>query len=81
MVHVSGMSVVLLPIAAYVLWLLPKLWRMGRRPADIPPGPPTIPIFGNLHQLPVDKPHLKLQEWAQEYGWVTLNIYSGLHLD
>jgi hypothetical protein len=68
MVHVSGTSIVLIPIAAYLLWLLPKLWRMGRRPADIPPGPPTIPIFGNLHQLPVDKPHLKLQQWAQEYG-------------
>ncbi|GIZ40708.1 hypothetical protein CKM354_000403600 [Cercospora kikuchii] len=45
-----------------------KPWRIGRRPTDIPPGPPTIPILGNLHQMPVVNPHLQLQKWAQEYG-------------
>jgi hypothetical protein len=45
-----------------------KVWNIGRRPADIPPGPPTLPILGNLHQMPIDKPHLQLQKWAQEYG-------------
>jgi hypothetical protein len=45
-----------------------KVSNIGRRPADIPPGPPTIPILGNLHQMPTDKPHLQLQKWAQEYG-------------
>jgi hypothetical protein len=48
--------------------LVKKVLNIGRRPADIPPGPPTIPILGNLHQMPIDKPHLQLQKWAQEYG-------------
>jgi hypothetical protein len=25
------------------------LCRIGRRPKDLPPGPPTVPILGNLH--------------------------------
>ncbi|PPJ56275.1 hypothetical protein CBER1_00735 [Cercospora berteroae] len=45
-----------------------KVWRIGSRPSDIPPGPPTIPILGNLHQMPVVNPHIQLQKWAQEYG-------------
>lgn len=45
-----------------------KSLRIGSRPADIPPGPPTIPILGNLHQMPVVNPHIQLQKWAQEYG-------------
>lgn len=49
---------------------LSKVWNIGRRPADIPPGPPTIPILGNLHQMPIDKPHIQLQKWAAEYGYV-----------
>lgn len=26
-----------------------RLLQVGRRPAGYPPGPPTIPILGNLH--------------------------------
>lgn len=50
------------------LFVLSKAWRIGRRPVDIPPGPPTIPILGNLHLMPTENPHLQLQKWAQEYG-------------
>jgi hypothetical protein len=50
------------------LLFLTQVWNIGRRPVDIPPGPPTIPILGNLHQMPIDKPHLQLQKWAEEYG-------------
>jgi len=58
----------------YVGWVVlsavfvKRVMDIGRRPADMPPGPPTIPILGNLHQMPVDKPHLHLQRWTQEYG-------------
>ncbi|EXJ69172.1 uncharacterized protein A1O5_08107 [Cladophialophora psammophila CBS 110553] len=63
--------------ARTVSWILASLvtvalaWRLSRygmRPKDYPPGPPTLPILGNLHQMPSSNLHLHLQKWAQEYG-------------
>ncbi|KAK5017381.1 hypothetical protein LTR60_001962, partial [Cryomyces antarcticus] len=28
-----------------------RLLRVGRRPSSYPPGPPTVPILGNIHQV------------------------------
>lgn len=52
----------LVAVAAY------SLRSVGRRPANYPPGPPTLPIIGNLHLMPKEKPHLQFQKWAEEYG-------------
>lgn len=32
------------------------------------PGPKTVPILGNLTQLPLQYTHVKMTEWAQTYG-------------
>jgi hypothetical protein len=55
-------------IAAVVAVGLFRLSRVGRRPKGYPPGPPTLPILGNLHLMPSEKPHLQFQKWAEEYG-------------
>ncbi|MCJ1348478.1 hypothetical protein MMC31_006710 [Peltigera leucophlebia] len=39
--------------------------RRGRR---LPPGPPTLPIIGNLHQVPKSGAHFQFTKWAREYG-------------
>lgn len=44
------------------------LSKVGRRPPDFPPGPATLPIIGNLHQLPSKDAYLQFEEWAREYG-------------
>ncbi|KAK3305140.1 uncharacterized protein B0T15DRAFT_370736, partial [Chaetomium strumarium] len=30
--------------------------------------PPTLPIVGNLHQMPTRDAHLQFEKWAREYG-------------
>ncbi|KAI1487972.1 cytochrome P450 [Biscogniauxia mediterranea] len=45
-----------------------KLSGVGHRPKGYPPGPPTLPLIGNLHLMPKEKVHLQLQKWAEEYG-------------
>ncbi|KAF2677370.1 cytochrome P450 [Lentithecium fluviatile CBS 122367] len=39
-----------------------------RRASDFPPGPPPIPILGNIHQIPLQKSYIKFAKWAQQYG-------------
>jgi hypothetical protein len=61
-----------LPIYPLILALLSllayRLRKVGRRPADYPPGPPTLPIIGNIHLMPKEKAHIQFQKWAEEYG-------------
>lgn len=59
---------VALPSLACLLVLLWRLGQVGRRPKGYPPGPPTLPLIGNLHQMPKHQPHKQLEAWAREYG-------------
>lgn len=54
-----------LSLLSLLLW---KGRQVGTRPPGCPPGPPTLPLIGNLHQMPVKDGFLQFQKWAQEYG-------------
>ncbi|ESK90559.1 cytochrome [Moniliophthora roreri MCA 2997] len=59
-------------------WLVPKILRVGRRESYLPPGPPTVPVLGNLHVFPTASAHIKFAEWGQQYGDIySLKISSG----
>ncbi|EFQ35355.1 cytochrome P450 [Colletotrichum graminicola M1.001] len=57
----------LIPLAVVAIAVY-QLQNVGRRPKGYPPGPPTLPLIGNLHQIPVTKPHIQFKKWAEEYG-------------
>ncbi|KAL1865421.1 hypothetical protein VTK73DRAFT_5265 [Phialemonium thermophilum] len=63
-----AVSPVLIAALSALVLLLHRLSKVGRRPKGYPPGPPTLPIIGNLHQMPKEKGHLQFQKWAEEYG-------------
>lgn len=65
LIQSQGLAYVLVAFFAISLW---KLSRIGRRPKDYPPGPPTLPLLGNLHQIPDKDRHLQFEKWAREYG-------------
>jgi len=62
---------VILPLGV-IVWFILKAARIGKREPDLPPGPPTSPLFGNLLIFPKTSAHYQLTEWAKKYG----EIYS-----
>ncbi|QKX58383.1 uncharacterized protein TRUGW13939_05505 [Talaromyces rugulosus] len=59
-------------LALAVFGLLYIFLTAGKRAKNLPPGPPTLPVLGNLHQIPRKGSYLKFTEWARKYG----GIYS-----
>lgn len=58
-----------LPLAVTtLLFACLKLKDVGRRPKGYPPGPPTLPIIGNLHLMPSKDAYIQFKKWAEEYG-------------
>lgn len=55
-------------IFAYLATKLYSAYDASCRDKTLPPGPPTSPFLGNLLQFPRTRLHLKLTEWAREYG-------------
>lgn len=58
----------LLGLAACLVAVLWRLSKIGQRPKGYPPGPPTLPLIGNLHQIPKEKRWVQFEKWAREYG-------------
>lgn len=54
-------------LAVVLVGVLFSFWYAAR-PARFPPGPPTVPIFGNSLGIPLYDIHLTLEDWAHRYG-------------
>ncbi|KAF8990695.1 cytochrome P450 [Hymenopellis radicata] len=58
-------SFIIVSLVAVVVYYI---FTLGRRENTLPPGPPTLPVLGNLLQFPKDNIYIKLTDWAKEYG-------------
>ncbi|XP_046662956.1 farnesoate epoxidase-like [Homalodisca vitripennis] len=58
-------------IAIIVLFILSALlmyiWNQ-KRPNNFPPGPPPLPIIGNIHQMPRGHFWIGVNKWSEDYG-------------
>ena len=56
-------------------WLAFYFLLSKRRPRmSLPPGPKSLPILGNLLDMPKDKPWVKYSQWSEEYGMLQYTI-------
>ncbi|KAK9601132.1 hypothetical protein V6Z92_001190 [Aspergillus fumigatus] len=44
--------------------------RIGHRDKRLPPGPPTLPVVGNIHQVARKGLHRQMKKWGDEYGGI-----------
>ncbi|KAI1073409.1 cytochrome P450 [Whalleya microplaca] len=76
MAYIAISFSVLFPLILLILFRLS--FRPRARPAGFPPGPPTIPVLGNIHQIPLTKPFLQFAEWNRTYGsYGLVGLYLG----
>ncbi|CAG06313.1 unnamed protein product, partial [Tetraodon nigroviridis] len=66
--HNVMVPLVLFLAAALALWV----YFQTHRPKNFPPGPPPIPVLGNLLELHLENPIADLERLAKRYG----NVYS-----
>lgn len=55
-------------VLTFVVAIVLYAYRSWRRNAKLPPGPPRLPIIGNLHQAPAEAPWITFEKWIREYG-------------
>ncbi|KAL7592325.1 hypothetical protein Lser_V15G32724 [Lactuca serriola] len=60
------LTIVSLAVASFLLF---AFWALSPKTSkNLPPGPPKLPIIGNIHQLKSPTPHRVLRNLAKKYG-------------
>ena len=71
--HVFDHSQTLFYYIVPVAGILFLQWLKGLS-KRLPPGPPQIPVLGNIHQVPNEYQYYRLTEWAKLYGTSYLRL-------
>lgn len=58
----------LVAITAVFAAVRARKWTNRLRGCKLPPGPPGLPVIGNLLDLSTDRPWAVLSEWSRVYG-------------
>lgn len=64
----AGIVVLILATAAFAYNVLLSRTEQCPQGSSLPPGPPGLPIIGNLSQIPPYHSWFKFQEWSKAYG-------------
>ncbi|KAK0615700.1 cytochrome P450 [Bombardia bombarda] len=66
-------------VVVLAAWIFRDVFTLpGLRAKNLPPGPPALPLLGNLTHIPKTGIHLRFAEWANQYGSVfSLKIGHG----
>ncbi|XP_015676190.1 cytochrome P450 2K6-like [Protobothrops mucrosquamatus] len=64
----TGAIVIVLLFILAVMFLLKKGSSWNNRSPNLPPGPRTIPILGNLHMVDLKRPYRTMMELSKKYG-------------
>jgi hypothetical protein len=65
----AALVVVLVFLATFLLWI-----HKSKHTALLPPGPPPVPIIGNIRDLTPKRLWVVAAEWSKQYG--TLFLFS-----
>lgn len=70
---------ILSPTILFIASLLASvyLWVRRRKESKLPPGPPRLPILGNLHQAPKEAAWVTYQKWVEQYGPLVYLNFGG----
>ena len=67
--HIPNNKVTAIAIASVsFLGISYVFYRRARPSAALPPGPPPLPIVGNVLHMPKEQPWREYAEWAKQYG-------------
>lgn len=66
-------------LAAGVVFVILFIHQQRRR-AKLPPGPPRLPLIGNLHQAPKDAPWITFSQWVEQYGPLVSVDFGGTNV-
>lgn len=65
-------SVVDVAAVAAVVYVASRVFSTSRTTSSLPPGPPPLPIIGNVLNLPQSEPYKAYIQWGHKYGAFTM---------
>jgi hypothetical protein len=67
-------------LMALVALIIGYVIKQRRWRAKLPPGPPRLPLIGNLHQAPTTAAWVVFKKWVEQYGPLVSADFGGTNV-